>query len=121
MALTEFCCPRCTAPVDVALSGLAKCRYCGAALMKSVLDAPPPVPAAEDAKNPGFLDVLLDDAGADKIAVIHAVREHLHLGLADSRDLVARAPCVLAQAMEGGSAKSLLAALAKAGAKVRSE
>ena len=119
MTLAELCCPRCNAPVDAVQSGLVKCRYCGASLVQSLQRLGPLAPSAEDAENPGFLTLHLDDAGADKIAVIHVVREHLRLGLANSRDLVNEAPCVLAKAMEGGSAKAFLAALAKAGAKVR--
>lgn len=69
--------------------------------------------------SPGLVDVMLDDCGPDRNKVLQAMHDHLHLGLKDSLDLVLKAPCALAQAMEPGNAKSFLAALAKAGAKAR--
>lgn len=121
MTLTELRCPRCDAPLDASSSAVTKCRYCGASLVRSALEPTASVPSSEDAKNPGFLDVCLDDFGPNKIAVIHTVRDHLRLGLKDSLDLVDKTPCTLAQAMEGGAAKSFLAALANAGAKAHGE
>lgn len=119
MTIAELRCPRCNAPLDVAHAGLSKCKYCGAALMKSLENAGPLAPSDDDAENPGFLTIHLDDVGANKNAVLQVIHDQMHLGLKDSLDLVNTAPCRLATAMEGGSAKTLLAALAKAGAKVR--
>lgn len=63
--------------------------------------------------------VSLDAAGAHHVAVIKVVREYLDLGMAESKQLVDSAPCVLTKAMEGGRAKSFHDALVQAGANAR--
>ena len=120
MTLTELRCPRCNAPVDTATqSGVLKCRYCNATLATAAHPAAPFPAAPENAENPGFLNVMLDDVGPSKIMVIKVVREHMKLGLAEAMHLVEKAPCVLARAMEGGRAKAFLSDLVSVGAKAR--
>jgi len=72
--------------------------------------------AAEEGKS--TMDVELTDAGAQKIAVIKAVKEALALGLKEAKDLVDGAPSMLKQGMKKEEAEELAKKLTDAGAKV---
>lgn len=63
-------------------------------------------------------DVELTEVGANKIAVIKAVKEALVLGLKEAKDLVDGAPSMLKQGMKKGEAAELAKKLETAGAKV---
>ena len=69
----------------------------------------------EEAKS--TFDVELTDAGANKIAVIKAVKEALALGLKEAKDLVDGAPSMLKQGMKKDDADELAKKLTEAGAK----
>ena len=69
----------------------------------------------EEAKS--TFDVELTDAGANKIAVIKAVKEALALGLKEAKDLVDGAPSMLKQGMKKEDADELAKKLTEAGAK----
>ncbi len=71
---------------------------------------------AEEAKSTA--DVELTDAGANKIAVIKAVKEALVLGLKEAKDLVDGAPSMLKTGMKKEDAAELQKKLTEAGAKV---
>ena len=71
---------------------------------------------AEEGKSTA--DVELTDAGANKIAVIKAVKEALALGLKEAKDLVDSAPSMLKQGMKKEEAAELSKKLTDAGAKV---
>ena len=62
--------------------------------------------------------VELTDAGAQKIAVIKAVKEALGLGLKEAKEAVDGAPAVLKEGMKKEDAEALKAKLEEAGAKV---
>lgn len=62
--------------------------------------------------------VELTDAGAQKIAVIKAVKEALALGLKEAKDLVDAAPSEVKAGMKKEDAEALKAKLEEAGAKV---
>lgn len=62
--------------------------------------------------------VELTDAGAQKIAVIKAVKEVLGLGLKEAKDMVDGAPAVVKEGMKKEDAEALKAKLEEAGAKV---
>jgi large subunit ribosomal protein L7/L12 len=62
--------------------------------------------------------VELVDGGAQKIAVIKAVKEILALGLKDAKDKVDGAPTVLAEGMKKEEAEALKKAVEAAGGKV---
>jgi ribosomal protein L7/L12 len=64
-------------------------------------------------------DVLLDDVGASKAAVLKVVREHIDLGLVEAKNLVESAPCVLIRSLEGSRANALRDALVRVGARAR--
>jgi large subunit ribosomal protein L7/L12 len=74
--------------------------------------------AADVAEEQDEFDVILDEAGAQKIQVIKAVRELTSLGLKEAKDLVDGAPkAVLEKATKDAAAKAK-ATLEAAGAKV---
>lgn len=75
-----------------------------------------PAAAAEEGKSTA--DVELTDAGANKIAVIKAVKEALALGLKEAKDLVDGVPSMLKQGMKKEDAEELAKKLTDAGAKV---
>ena len=75
-----------------------------------------PVEAAEEKTE---FDVMLTDAGANKIAVIKAVREVVPgLGLADAKKLVESAPAKVLEGVAKDAADSAKKKLEEAGAKI---
>lgn len=78
-----------------------------------------PAAAAEPAEEKTDFDVELTDAGAQKIAVIKAVRTvKPGLGLAEAKKLVEGAPTVVLEGASKEDAEKAKAELEKAGAKV---
>lgn len=73
-------------------------------------------PAAEEEKDE--FDVVLTDAGAQKIQVIKVVRELTNLGLKEAKDLVDGAPKPVLEKVNKDAAESAKAKLAEAGATV---
>ena len=63
-------------------------------------------------------DVVLSEAGSNKIAVIKEVRTITGLGLKEAKDLVEGAPKPLKQAVKKDDAEAMKKALEAAGAKV---
>ena len=63
-------------------------------------------------------DVVLSEAGSNKIAVIKEVRTITGLGLKEAKDLVEGAPKPLKQAVKKDDADAMKKALEAAGAKV---
>lgn len=72
--------------------------------------------AADEGKSTS--NVELTDAGANKIAVIKAVKEALALGLKEAKDLVDGAPSILKENASKEDAEALKAKLEEAGAKI---
>lgn len=72
-------------------------------------------PAAEEKSE---FNVVLKEAGAEKIKVIKAVREITGLGLKDAKDLVDKAPATLKEAVAKEEAEAMKAKLAEVGATV---
>jgi large subunit ribosomal protein L7/L12 len=62
-------------------------------------------------------DVVLTEAGANKIQVIKAVRELTSLGLKEAKDLVEAAPKAVKEAVSKDEANAAKAKLEEAGAK----
>lgn len=78
-----------------------------------------PAAAAEAAEEKTEFDVVLAEAGGNKIAVIKAVREVASgLGLADAKKLVESAPAPVLEAASKEDADAAKAKLEEAGAKV---
>lgn len=63
-------------------------------------------------------DVILEDGGAQKIAVIKEVRALTNLGLKEAKDLVEAAPKPILEKVKKDAAEAAKAALEGAGAKV---
>lgn len=63
-------------------------------------------------------DIVLADAGANKINVIKVVREVTGLGLKEAKDLVDGAPKTVKEALSKAEAEELKKKLEEAGAKV---
>lgn len=77
-----------------------------------------PAAAAAVVEEKTEFDVVLTEAGANKIAVIKEVRAMTGLGLKDAKDLVEAAPKPVKQAVSKDEAAKLKEQLEKAGAKV---
>ncbi len=63
-------------------------------------------------------DVVLAEVGANKLAVVKAVKEACGLGLKDAKDLVDGAPATIKEGMPKAEAENLKKAIEEAGAKV---
>ena len=91
----------------------------GVSAAAPVAAAAAPAAAAEAAEEKTEFNVELTDAGANKIAVIKAVRAvKAGLGLADAKKLVESAPAVILEGANKEDAEKAKAELEKAGAKV---
>ena len=77
-----------------------------------------PAAAAAPVEEKTEFDVILADAGANKIGVIKEVRTITGLGLKDAKDLVEGAPKPVKQGVSKDEAAKLKDVLEKAGAKV---
>jgi large subunit ribosomal protein L7/L12 len=75
-------------------------------------------PAAAAVEEKTEFDVILADAGANKINVIKAVREITSLGLKEAKDLVEGAPKAIKEGIGKAEAEDIKKKLADAGAKV---
>ncbi|AGH39485.1 50S ribosomal protein L7/L12 [Bibersteinia trehalosi USDA-ARS-USMARC-188] len=77
-----------------------------------------PAAGAAAAEEKTEFDVVLADAGANKVAVIKAVRGATGLGLKEAKDLVESAPANLKEGISKAEAEALKKELEEAGAKV---
>ena len=80
--------------------------------------APAADAAAPAAEEKSEFDVVLADAGANKIQVIKAVRELTGLGLKEAKELVDGAPKAVKTGVSKDDAEAAKAKLEEAGAKV---
>ncbi|WP_101689573.1 50S ribosomal protein L7/L12 [Dysgonomonas massiliensis] len=74
--------------------------------------------AAEAAEEKTSFDVILKAAGANKLAVVKAVKEAAGLGLKEAKDLVDAAPSELKKGVSKEEAEALKKSLEEAGAEV---
>ena len=81
----------------------------------AVAVAAAPAAAAEEEGKSEF-NVVLKDAGAQKIAVIKAVKEATGLGLGEAKALVDRAPSTVKENVKKDEAEALKKTLEEAGA-----
>lgn len=77
-----------------------------------------PAAGAAAAEEKTEFDVVLAEIGANKVAVIKAVRSATGLGLKEAKDLVESAPAKIKEAMNKDEAEALKKDLEAAGAKV---
>ena len=73
---------------------------------------------AEAAEEKSEFDILLNSAGAAKLAVVKEVKNLLGVGLKDAKDLVDGAPSVIKEGVAKAEAESIKSALEAAGATV---
>ena len=90
----------------------------GVSAAAAVAVAAPAAGAAAAVEEKTEFDVILANAGAEKIKVIKAVREITGLGLAEAKALVDGAPKTLKEAASKDEAESIKAKLAEVGATV---
>ena len=90
----------------------------GVSAAAAVAVAAPAAGGAAAAEEKTEFDVVLANAGAEKIKVIKAVREITGLGLAEAKALVDGAPKTLKEAVAKEEAEAMKAKLAEVGATV---
>ncbi len=73
---------------------------------------------AEEVEEKSTFDIILKEAGANKIGVIKAVREITELGLKEAKDLVEAAPQTVKEGVAKADAEAIKAKFEEAGAKV---
>ena len=83
----------------------------------AVMVAGPAAGAAEAVEEKTEFDVVLTDAGANKINVIKEVRAITGLGLKEAKDLVDGAPKTVKEAVAKADAEAAVKKLVEAGAK----
>ena len=88
----------------------------GVSAAAAVAVAAGPVAAAAEEKSE--FDVVLAEVGANKLAVIKAVKEATGLGLSEAKALVESAPKAIKEGLAKDEAEKLKASLEAAGAKV---
>ena len=84
----------------------------------AVAVAAPAAGGAAAAEEKTEFDVVLKSAGAQKLAVVKAVKESCGLGLKEAKDLVDAAPSVLKEGLPKAEAESLKKAIEESGAEV---
>ena len=77
-----------------------------------------PAAAAEAVEEKTEFDVVLKEAGANKIGVIKVVRALTGLGLKEAKEIVDNAPKTLKEAISKDEAEKIAAELKEAGAEV---
>ena len=80
--------------------------------------AGPAAGGAAAAEEKTEFDVILAEAGANKVSVIKAVREITGLGLKEAKDMVDGAPKTVKEAVSKAEADDIAKQLTEAGAKV---
>ena len=84
----------------------------------AVAVAAPAAAGAAAAEEKTEFDVVLKSAGAQKLAVVKAVKEASGLGLKEAKDLVDAAPSVLKEGLPKAEAESLKKTIEESGAEV---
>ena len=84
----------------------------------AVAVAAAPGAAAEAAEEKNSFDVVLKAAGANKLAVVKAVKELTGLGLKEAKEMVDGAPSVIKEGLAKADAEGLKKQLEEAGAEV---
>jgi len=90
----------------------------GVSAAAAVAVAAAPAAGAEAAEEKTEFDLVLKEAGANKIAVIKEVRAITGLGLKEAKEMVDGAPKTLKEAMPKADAEAAKKTLEDAGAKV---
>jgi large subunit ribosomal protein L7/L12 len=100
------------------LAGILKDDYGIEPAAAAAVAVAAPAAASEAAAEKTEFDVILKDAGANKLNVVKEVKNLLGLGLKEAKDLVDGAPSPLKSGVNKAEAESIKAALEGAGAVV---
>ena len=93
----------------------------GVSAAAPVAVAAAPAEAAPEAEEKSVFNIVLKDAGSNKIGVIKVVRELTELGLKEAKDLVEAAPQIVKEGVKKEDAEAFKAKFEEAGAKVELE
>ena len=101
------------------LAGILKSEYGiePAAAAVAVAAGPAAAPAEEKEEKTSF-DVVLKSVGANKLAIVKAVKELTGLGLKEAKDIVDSAPSAIKEGVAKDEAEALKKSLEDAGAEV---
>ena len=99
------------------LADILKTEYGIEPAAAAVAVAAGPVAAAAEEERTSF-DVILKAAGANKLAVVKAVKELTGLGLKEAKDIVDAAPSDLKKGVSKDEAEALKKQLEEAGAEI---
>lgn len=100
------------------LADILKTEYGIEPAAAAVAVAAGPAAGAAAAEEKTSFDVVLKSAGANKLAVVKAVKELTGLGLKEAKDIVDAAPADLKQGVSKDEAEALKKQLEEAGAEV---
>ena len=100
------------------LATILKDEYCIEPAAAAVAVAAGPAAGAPAAEEKTSFYVVLKSAGAAKLQVVKAVKEHCGLGLKEAKDLVDGAPSKVKEGVAKEEAEALKKALEEAGAEV---
>nr|WP_297164132.1 50S ribosomal protein L7/L12 [uncultured Dysgonomonas sp.] len=100
------------------LAEILKTEYGIEPAAAAVAVAAAPAAAGEAAEEKTAFDVVLKSAGANKLAIVKAVKELTGLGLKEAKDLVDAAPSDLKKGVSKDEADALKKQLEEAGAEV---
>ncbi len=93
----------------------------GVSAAAPVAVAAAPAEAAVEVEEKSVFNIVLKDAGSNKIGVIKVVREITELGLKEAKDLVEAAPQTVKEGVKKEDAEAYKAKFEEAGAKVELE
>ena len=100
------------------LATILKEEYCIEPAAAAVAVAGPAAGAAAAVEEKTSFDVILKSAGAAKLQVVKAVKEHCGLGLKEAKDLVDAAPSKVKEGVSKEDAEALKKVLEEAGAEI---
>jgi large subunit ribosomal protein L7/L12 len=100
------------------LAEILKSEYGIEPAAAAVAVAAGPVAAAEEKEEKTSFDVILKGVGANKLAIVKAVKELTGLGLKEAKDIVDSAPAAIKEGISKDEAEALKKSLEEAGAEV---
>jgi large subunit ribosomal protein L7/L12 len=100
------------------LAEILKTEYGIEPAAAAVAVAAGPVAAAEVKEEKTSFDVVLKSVGANKLAIVKAVKELTGLGLKEAKDIVDAAPAPIKEGASKDEAEALKKSLEEAGAEV---
>jgi large subunit ribosomal protein L7/L12 len=100
------------------LAGILKSEYGIEPAAAAVAVAAGPAAAADVVEEKTSFDVILKGAGANKLAIVKAVKELTGLGLKEAKDIVDSAPAAIKEGISKDEAEALKKSLEEAGAEV---